>query len=86
MLAILFSSVLPIVMALLLGSMAGKVMTAPIKTLAVASIGYLVWGLLMVIGCISMTQDSSMLPGFYSCLIFIALCYASHYFLYRDKD
>lgn len=50
MLAILFSSVLPIVMALLLGSMAGKVMTAPIKTLAVASIGYLVWGLLIVIG------------------------------------
>ena len=50
MFAILFSSVLPIVMALLLGSMAGKVMTAPIKTLAVASIGYLVWGLLMVIG------------------------------------
>ncbi|MHA3096693.1 amino acid permease [Acinetobacter brisouii] len=39
-----------------------------------------------VITCISMTQDSSMLPGFYSCLIFIALCYASHYFLYRDKD
>ena len=50
MFAILFSSVLPIVMALLLGSMAGKVMTAPIKTLAVASIGYLVWGLLIVIG------------------------------------
>ena len=39
-----------------------------------------------VITCISMTQDSSMLPGFYSCLIFIALCYISHYFLYRDKD
>lgn len=39
-----------------------------------------------VITCISMTQDNSMLPGFYSCLIFIALCYASHYFLYRDKD
>ncbi|PVZ86876.1 amino acid permease [Serratia sp. S1B] len=39
-----------------------------------------------VITCISMTQDSSMLPGFYSCLIFIALCYVSHHFLYRDKD
>ena len=39
-----------------------------------------------VITCISMTQDSSMLPGFYSCLIFIALCYVSYYFLYRDKD
>ncbi|PVZ86875.1 hypothetical protein C9426_14005 [Serratia sp. S1B] len=50
MFAILFSSVLPIVMALLLGGAAGKVMTAPIKTLAVASIGYLVWGLLIVIG------------------------------------
>lgn len=38
-----------------------------------------------VITCISMTQDSSMLPGFYSCLIFIALCYLSHFIFYRKQ-
>lgn len=38
-----------------------------------------------VITCISMAVDPQMLPGFYSCLGFIALCYISHFFLYRNK-
>lgn len=39
-----------------------------------------------VITAISMATDSQMLPGFYGCLIFIALCYLSHALFYKQKD
>ena len=35
---------------------------------------------------ISMAVEPEMLPGFISCLIFIAACYISHYVLYRNKS
>lgn len=35
------------------------------------------------ITAISMATDPQMLPGFYGCLIFIALCYFSHFMFYR---
>lgn len=50
MAVLLFSSIVPILLALLGGWLLGRVVTVPIKTLAIGSIGYLVWALLMVIG------------------------------------
>jgi amino acid permease len=35
---------------------------------------------------ISMAADVEMLPGFIGCLLFIAACYASHYYFYRHKN
>ena len=50
MTTLLLSSIVPILFALLGGWLLGRVVTVPIKTLAIGSIGYLVWALLMVIG------------------------------------
>lgn len=36
--------------------------------------------------CISMLADQNMRAGFYSCIVFIIVCYLSYYFLYRKND
>nr|WP_174506503.1 amino acid permease [Acinetobacter sp. Marseille-Q1620] len=38
------------------------------------------------ITCISMAADKEMLPGFFGCLIFIAACYISYAFFYKNKN
>lgn len=50
MLLLLLSSIVPILLALLFGWFSARWMTDSLRTLAVGSIGYLVWALLMVIG------------------------------------
>lgn len=38
------------------------------------------------ITCISMVFDPDMMVGFICCLIFIACCYASYAYLYKDSE
>ena len=42
-------------------------------------------GFFCVVTCISMAADKEMLPGFYGCLIFVVLCYISHFIFYRKQ-
>ena len=39
-----------------------------------------------LITCLSMAADPEMLTGFICCLIFIALCYVSHFIFYRNSN